>query len=387
METRGRRPPGSGTITELDGRYRGQKTVSGKKLSTPWMRTEALAERELKKLSPSNAPSATFGKSFELFLAARGHTTTTSMEYQRLVDIHLVHLKNRKIADLDVEDFGAVLKNLSKTKSKSTLNQVKVCVTGSYIQAIGKGWVTQNVGQLLRLPATREPTPHKGLTPLQSKNVGLYLMTSGERLASCYLIGIRYGLRPNERRGLQWKSVFLDEPKPYILIEAEVIDERGTGTVFYPRVKTPQAHRRIYLDDDSHRMLKLHKAATANREPLWTDAIGNTPDLVWRQEDGNPITTSFERRYFRKVQTAAGVPKQDLIPPYGMRHSAATVMLAPYDAELGTLGLDVYTVSRILGHKDIQLVTTVYAKKQHATQEGAADAYNRSRTDRQVRLD
>jgi len=385
-----RRPRGSGTIEEKDGRYRGIKVIKGTKIATPLLPTRDKAERALRRLSIDTSSSASFGKAFDLFEAASNHSHSTRLEYRRLVESHLKSVMSVSIDTLDVSDFGKIIKRMkAEGLSRQTINQVRVCIRGAYVQAIAKGWTEINVGLLLRVPTTKPVDKTKFLMPDEVNNLTAYLHSAGEEKEphrSSWLIGYRYGLRPSERRGLCWENIFIDGDRAFIEIRTQIIDERQVGTVFTDTVKTPQSQRRIYLDSQAWQWLREHRAAEAERTYAeWTDAYGHSPDLVWRQPSGRPLTTTYEQNHWRRVQRAAGVVNP--VSPYAMRHTAATIMLAPEDVDEGTLGIDPVTASRILGHTDLQLITRVYSKALTRTQGAAADAFDRISAQRQVSLD
>lgn len=73
---------------------------------------------------------------------------------------------------------------------------------------------------------------------------------------------------------------------------------------------------------------------------------------MFPSEVGSPIgAQNLVARAFKPALTAAGLPD---IPFHALRHSCATLLLS--------LGVDVNTVSAILGHTSAALTLTVYGK-------------------------
>jgi integrase len=89
--------------------------------------------------------------------------------------------------------------------------------------------------------------------------------------------------------------------------------------------------------------------------PLFCTQIGTYPD------------PSNIRRAFEDVLRAAKLPH---FTPHGLRHTFASLLLQA--------GVDVYYVSRMLGHADISLTVNTYGSWLHPSRPGALDVLDRA---------
>jgi len=104
---------------------------------------------------------------------------------------------------------------------------------------------------------------------------------------------------------------------------------------------------------------KLRRKWREMPEPLFCTAAGGYPD------------PSNIRRAFAAVLKDAALPAY--MSPHGLRHTYASLALVA--------GLDVYYVSRMLGHADIGLTVATYGSWLNPSRPGALDALDRAATE------
>ncbi len=385
VSSKSRRPKGSGTIVQRGNLYRGQKTVRGEKLSTPWVTSRTAAERELAAMGAvPKSPKRSLGECFERSLPQRRVSPNTAHEYRRLFYAYAGKFANRSIDSITTDEVGEIYDGMAHLR-KQTRNQMRVNLARAFEYAIEKKWMDSNPARMTGLGSAPAPRAFDALPVSDArsliKRLRVLALSGEEPLASMYMVGLAYGLRANERRGLCWDEVDLTGPRPMITIRSKLVDERGRGAVWKEETKSASGLRRIQLESPFLDVLEK-RLELSRKMPPWRDQDGIERDLVWRQENGQPITTTFERRDWRRIQTDAGITKT--IAPTGMRHTAATILIAPRKA--GGVGLDVLSVSRILGHTDIRLVDRTYAKRIDETYAAAAEAYEKDFWDAQVNL-
>ncbi len=138
---------------------------------------------------------------------------------------------------------------------------------------------------------------------------------NNEAVKSAYLFSCFCGLRVSDIVGLKWKDVFVD---------------RGQYRLAVSMQKTKEP---IYL-------------------PLSNEALKWMPEREDKAAD-DPVFNlpSNINQYLRPWAEAAGITKRFTF--HTARHTFATMML--------TLGADLYTVSKLLGHTSVRM-TQVYAK-------------------------
>lgn len=150
-----------------------------------------------------------------------------------------------------------------------------------------------------------------------------------ETVKSAYLFSCFCGLRISDVKGLKWKDVFLDHGQYRLAVAMQ-------------KTKEP-----IYL-------------------PLSNEALKWMPERGDKTGDDNVFDLpSTVNTLIKPWAKAAGISKQFTF--HTARHTFATMML--------TLGADLYTVSKLLGHTSVRM-TQVYAKIVNKKKDDAVNLTN-----------
>ncbi len=149
--------------------------------------------------------------------------------------------------------------------------------------------------------------------------------------------------------GLTWDDI--DEAHGVLHIRRILLSSRG-GVPRFGEPKTARSRRRIPLPADALAALRAHRDRQAfDRRALGKDYDYAPYDLVFATPTRGPITHSLKRRHWRQALAAANLPATTRL--HDLRHFAATSMLAG--------GVDVPTVSAILGHARVSTTLDVYS--------------------------
>jgi integrase len=161
------------------------------------------------------------------------------------------------------------------------------------------------------------------------------------RNAALYHVAIRCGLREGELIGLRWSDIDLKRH------ELRVAGQIQKGT----RRKTKsgdRGRRTIPLSHDLVRVLEWHK-----RNQIEERAIGsenwNAADLVFCSDAGTPINPSNLNYQFDRFLRQAELPDLRF---HHLRHTYAALNIAA--------GMDLYTLSRRMGHSTITITADKY---------------------------
>jgi integrase len=180
---------------------------------------------------------------------------------------------------------------------------------------------------------------------------------AGDPLGLLFRIIVLRGARRAEAAGFRWAGADLDAgyltvARTLLLVGSEVIEGRP---------KSGAGERRIWLDAETVRLLREHRAAQLRARmkagPAWTDS-----DLVFCRDDGTPYRPDYLSRRFKALAVGAGVP---VIKLHEGRHSAASLAR---DAEV-----DPEIRRRTLGHAD-QAMTSHYTHIEAQAHRAAAEA-------------
>ena len=148
---------------------------------------------------------------------------------------------------------------------------------------------------------------------------------------NAYLFSCFCGLRISDIIGLKWKNVYIDNGQ----YRLEVVMQKTKEPIYLP------------LSQEALRRLPGHGEKTAE-------------DRVF--DLSSPTYINVILKPWAK---AAGIDKHFTF--HTARHTFATMML--------TLGVDLYTTSKLLGHSDVQ-VTQVYAKIVNRKKDEAVNLVN-----------
>jgi integrase len=168
----------------------------------------------------------------------------------------------------------------------------------------------------------------------------------GHALEPIVVMALAAGLRRSELAGLQWSDI--DFTNKTVHIQRGLHDRHGEVVVEETKSAT------------SNRVVALPEWSVAVLEPL--RALG--PLVV---EDGAAMKPwRISKLYSERLAEK----KLRRIQLKNLRHSHATLMLAS--------GVDLYTVSRRLGHSTVAITEKHYVKPGEAADRAAADAFNLS---------
>lgn len=150
------------------------------------------------------------------------------------------------------------------------------------------------------------------------------------------------GLRPAEMRALTVGDVYLDAQQPVVRVTKAIKQDREKGSYVGPP-KSRRAVRSAGLPPSVAGMLRRHVEGRASDEILFPDRTGS-----WLPE------STFYQAFMAGVKRARAANVLTKKPsPYSLRHTHASLML---DA-----GMDLWKLSRHMGHASQQITETVYA--------------------------
>jgi len=171
------------------------------------------------------------------------------------------------------------------------------------------------------------------------------------------------GLRQAEILGLRWRDVDIDQRR---ITVAGTLQRLGGEWRLLPP-KTRRSARTIAAPEPLVPVLVAHHdrqaAQKAQLGDAWSDVI---PDLVFTTAIGTPITGTTVTNRFQWTLKHKGLPVRRF---HDLRHGCATLLLAS--------GVDLKTVSAILGHSTIAITADTYAGVLHSLHADAADRITR----------
>ena len=179
-------------------------------------------------------------------------------------------------------------------------------------------------------------------------------VAEADRLFPLWHLVTHWGLRRQELVNLRWSDVELVHRRIHI---------RGD-------VKSEDSNRVIVIDgprDDQDRPSTAEILAGWRERQMfealeWGDAWTDSGH-VFTRENGAPLRPAFVSEHFKVLYRQAGLPP---VRFHDLRHGAATMLRAA--------GVDIKTISAILGHSDVHFTDNVYIEIADEMAEAAAAA-------------
>ena len=162
-----------------------------------------------------------------------------------------------------------------------------------------------------------------------------------------YYVELATGLRKGELLGLKWEDIDLE--KGDLRVKRQIA--RINGEVVEAPLKTKNAYRALPLAEDTIQVLKQQRKKT-----------GSSP-WVFPSPTGGPISPDSVLHMLHRVLKRAGLPR---VRFHDLRHNFATLALQN--------GVDIKTVSGMLGHFSAGFTLDTYAHVTTAAQKEAAKA-------------
>ena len=160
-----------------------------------------------------------------------------------------------------------------------------------------------------------------------------------------FYMSIYTGCRPGELIGLNWSDISGN----VLTVRAGAVYVNGKGTIRTDRPKTQKSIRMIDLPPAVMKILQQHKREQAEYR-LGFGGNWPEPDAVFTGATGCRLNISSPTQKFQKIVKAYNLRPITL---YGLRHTAATIMIAQ--------GLNARDVAARLGHSQTSTTLNIYA--------------------------
>lgn len=381
MATKRRKIPRYGTV-EINGStyYKTYvENLDGKRTILYGKTREELYDKELDALE--RIDSATFRRKSPtvaeycekwLLMQSAHVRTTTLTDYTSKVRRHIIsELGDKRIAEVTPDDIQLALVSVS-SKSASVYKSVVILYKSIFRAALESRVIDEN--------PTVHITPKGGGIPQKEKPA--LTDSQVERLLDAVrglppyvfiMLGLYAGLRREEILALQWDSVYLDTPAPYLTVRRAWHTEHNRPVIL-SELKTKAAERNIPLPVCLADCLKEAKKAStaeyvvANRDGdplsytqfkrLWQYVVTRTTKerAYYRYEDGKRVKHTVTPVLGEKAaHNGKVVYSLDFeVTPHLLRHTYITNLIHS--------SVDPKTVQYLAGHESSKITMDIYAK-------------------------
>lgn len=370
-----RRANGEGNIRKRkDGRWEGRYTAgrnpaTGKAIYKNVLgKTQAEVKEKLKKaigeakgLDVAKAESYTVGqwmdvwyeyyakikvrpsshKTYEGYIKNHIKPSIGNIPLTKLTTLDLQRLYQKLLTEGRVDRLEA--KNQPKGLSSKTVRNINQVISSAMQLAIQQHLIAQNPTDGCALPKTE----HREMQTLSADQLAAFLLEAKHSgVFEMYYIELATGLRRGELLGLKWEDI--DFSTQTLRVRRQV--GRINGEVREAPLKTKNAYRTISLGTDAVGILKQQR----EKHP--------SSSYVFPGPTGGPIAPDSVLHMLHRVLDRAGLPE---IRFHDLRHTFATLALQN--------GVDVKTVSGMLGHFSAGFTLDTYAHVTTAAQKKAAE--------------
>ncbi|MDR0992793.1 MAG: site-specific integrase [Ruminococcus sp.] len=280
-------------------------------------------------------------------------TFDTYKGYTKRLNAFFGHMWLDKIARDDVKVF---VQNLTTEKLQNN-REGCICAKGvknhySFLTSVFKnalenGYITDNPCNNIRLPRAKKEEVEIYSTEEAAHILELLKIEPGMFHHYVYkVLEIYTGFRRGEICGLEWSDI--DFEKNVLTIRRTSYYSQSYGT-FTDTPKSQAGFRSVSLPDEVVGIL----AEFYRQRQEYIASVGtywNGTERLFATSDGKPICPNTPYKYFTVFCQRNGIPH---LKPHSFRHLAASILLND--------GIDVKTVSHILGHSTASTTLNTYA--------------------------
>ena len=228
-----------------------------------------------------------------------------------------------------------------KGPSAKTVRNINQVISSAMDMAVRHKLILSNPTEGCELPKVE----HREMKTLPAEQLGAFLREAKESgVYELYYLDLATGLRRGELLGLKWEDVDLQNGIIHVRRQVARVD----GEVKELPLKTKNSYRNISISQDAVAMLTEMEAHRSS-------------DYVFPSSTGGPISPDSVNNMLHRVLKRAGLPS---IRFHDLRHTFATLALQN--------GVDIKTVSGMLGHFSAGFTLDTYAHVTTSAQKEAA---------------
>ena len=249
---------------------------------------------------------------------------------------------------------------LEEGRATSSIQHAYTLLNASFEYAVCQELVDRNPCRFCRPPKSKHKERQTLSAEEASSLAAVCKAALPDRVAGCTLVALSTGLRREEVCGLRFSDIDFDEKT--LTVNRAIGVNHGKAYVKDP--KNASSRRTIPIPDELHRALAALKADC----DALLKARGETGDPylfgTWRKESRyyDPTRLSKDFNAMKRLCGAGHVTFHDL------RHTYATLCLRR--------GIDVITLSRLLGHSNPSTTANTYLHSDMSAMRQASDAIN-----------
>ena len=232
-------------------------------------------------------------------------------------------------------------KEQPKGLSAKTVRNINQVISSAMDLAVAQKIILTNPTNACELPKVE----HQEMQTIPAEQLQAFLEEArATGVYEMYYIELATGLRRGELLGLKWQDI--DWKNGIIKVRRQVA--RVDGQIVEAPLKTKNSYRAVSISPQAIEVLREQKCKTNDQ-------------YVFPSPNGGPISPDSVNNMLKRVLERAGIPK---VRFHDLRHTFATIALQN--------GVDIKTVSGMLGHFSAGFTLDTYAHVTTSAQKEAA---------------
>ncbi len=258
---------------------------------------------------------------------------------EKLTTMELQKLYRKLLTSGRVERIEA--EKQPKGLSAKTVRNINQVISSAMDLAVAQKIILENPTNACSLPRVE----HKEMQTISAEQLQVFLEEAKRSgVYEMYYIELSTGLRRGELLGLKWEDI--DMRQGIIRVRRQI--SRIDGKIVEAPLKTKNSYRAVTISPQAIEVLKEQKEKTND-------------EYVFPSPNGGPISPDSVNNMLHRVLDRAGIPK---VRFHDLRHTFATLALQN--------GVDIKTVSGMLGHFSAGFTLDTYAHVTTTAQKEAA---------------
>lgn len=276
--------------------------------------------------------------------------------YRGYIDHHIApnigSIPLEKLTTMDLQKLYRKLMNTGRVErieskeqpkglSAKTVRNINQVISSAMDFAVAQKIILENPCKAVALPKIE----HKEMQTIPAEQLQAFLQEAkATGVYEMYYIELATGLRRGELLGLKWQDI--DWKNGIIKVRRQVA--RVNGEIVEAPLKTKNSYRTVSISPQAIEVLREQKRKTNDT-------------YVFPSPNGGPISPDSVNNMLKRVLERAGIPK---VRFHDLRHTFATLALQN--------GVDIKTVSGMLGHFSAGFTLDTYAHVTTSAQKEAA---------------
>lgn len=272
-------------------------------------------------------------KWLEIYKKGKVKEHTYKYTYRTNIENYMIpFFGNAKLVDISQTDIQRYF-NEHRHLAESSLKRHHIILSAIFEQAIYNDLCTKNPVKGIQYTSIKPPAEKNVYTSAQSFIVEQYCCEAGDEGLPIYVI-LGTGMRRSEVLGLKWSDI--DFVNKMVSVKRAVVPD--TIELRDGDVKSKTSYRSIPVSQEFLDHVSKFKY--------------NSDFVIAGEGDSFRTIDSFDFRYkafMKKMSSKKDIP---YLSPHELRHS--------YGSILREKGVDIYTISKVMGHSDISITAQIY---------------------------